>query len=106
MPSNITTEQHVELTVTPLTLLGNSASLSGIPAWSSSNINVVTLSVASNGLSASAIGVGVGSSIISVMANSNLNDTPIVQVSGSIDINVSLAQAATLNIQAGTPISN
>ena len=47
----ITTEQQVSLTLSALTAAGNPATgeLNGSPLWSSSNVGIVSLVVASNG---------------------------------------------------------
>ena len=105
MPNTLTTDQEVPLTVQPLTALGNPATLTGIPLWSSSNVNVISLTVASNGLSASAIATGAGTSTITVAGNAGTVAVP-VQVTGTLVLTVTQAPAASIVITAGTPVPN
>lgn len=99
----ITTNQEILLTLSPLSQLGNPATVIS-PLWSSSSINAVSLNIAANGLSCYAIGTNVGASTISVIANADITGGAPIQVSGSISINVISAPAATLSIITGSPI--
>jgi hypothetical protein len=99
-PISLTTDQELPLTLSPLSQLGNPATVIS-PLWSSSNISAVSLSIANNGLSCLAIGAGVGQSTISCIANADLTGGAPVQVSGSIVINVTSAQAASLSLVTG-----
>jgi hypothetical protein len=97
---SLTTEQQVPLTFSPLTQLGNAATVIG-PLWSTSNVGSVSLSIANNGLSCTAISVATGQSTISCIANADITGGAPIQVSGSIVINVVSAQAASLSIVTG-----
>lgn len=98
----LTTEQEVVLTVAPVTQLGNPASITGNPMWNSSNLSAITLVVAANGLSATAIAAASGSSTINVIANAGTVAAPL-PISGSFVLSVTSAPAAALNISSGIP---
>jgi hypothetical protein len=102
--TTLTTEQKINLTVTPETALGKPSTITGMPLWSSSNINSISLVIAPDGLSAYAIGGVAGTSTISVIANAGTDAVP-VQISSSIDITVTTAPASMLVITASEPVS-
>ena len=102
MQTSITNDQQVVLTVHPVTAGGKPAPVDGAPLWTSSNVNVATLVVAPDGLSATVTAVGVGTSTVTVAADSDLT-AGVHQISASIDVVVTQAQAASLNITVGTP---
>ena len=101
----ITTEQQVSLTLSALTAAGNPATgeLNGSPLWSSSNVGIVSLVVASNGLSAVASATGPGTATITVTANAGTTSSP-VSISTSTQIQVIAAPAASLVLTVGTPV--
>ena len=103
MATNITTDQQVTLTLVPLSALNKTATLADVPLWSSSNVGSVSLVVAADGMSALAVGGSVGSSTISVLGNAGTDAAP-VQITGSLNITVSAAPAAILEITTGTPV--
>ncbi len=99
---NLSTTQQATLTLIPEDILGNvtpAATITGTPLWNTSNVNVASLVVASNGLSALTFGTGAGTASISVIANAGTVAAP-VQISGSISIYVTQAPAAQLVISA------
>jgi len=104
---NLTTDQQVSLTVHPLSALGRTvpaSTLTGIPLWNSSDVNVASLTVAADGLSATVIGVAEGTASINVIANSGTVATP-VQIQGSVDISVNQAPAASLSLVSGSVVN-
>lgn len=101
--NTLTNEQKINLTVSPLTAGGKPATLTGIPLWSSSDINSITLVVSPDGLSVEAFAANIGSSTISVIGNAGTDVSPI-QLSASVLLQVVSAPAASLNIVVGSPI--
>ena len=104
---NITTDQKVNLTVSPLSALGRpvpTSTITGVPLWNSSDVNVASLVVAADGFSAFAFGTGAGTATVSVIANAGTAAAPI-QIGGSIELTVSQAPAASLAISASVVIS-
>lgn len=100
----INDEQKVPLTVVAKNNSGKVVAVDGPPAWSSSDVNIVSLVVAPDGLSAEAFSVGLGNATISVIADADL--TPAVrEISASIDISVVAAEATVLELTAGTPVA-
>jgi len=104
---NITTDQKVNLTVSPLSALGRAvptSTIAGVPLWNSSDVNIVSLVVAADGFSAFAIGTGGGTATVSVIANAGTTAAP-VEIGGSIQLTVSQAPAASLAISASVVVS-
>ncbi len=100
--TNLSNEQKVNITVSPLTASGKAAKVDGSPLWNSSDVNVLTLEVAPDGLSAFAIGVGAGTATVTVIADSDLG-SGVTQLSASTDFTVTSAPAASLKLTVGTP---
>jgi hypothetical protein len=99
------TNQLIPLTVKFTTLAGSPSSVEGAPTWASSDESILTLDVAADGMSATAIAVGVvGSATVTVTADSDLTDE-VKQISGSQDFSViePTELAAVVTIVPGTP---
>ena len=99
---NLTTTQKVNLTILPEDVLGHvvpNTTITGVPMWNSSNVNVSSLVVAADGFSAYAFGTGAGSATINVIANAGTNAAPI-QITGSVVVNVAQSGATQLAISA------
>ena len=103
MQTSLTNEQQVTLTVKPFSAKGKPAPVEGAPFWSSSNVNVATLVVAPDGLSAVVTAVGVGTSTVTVAADADLT-AGVNQISTSVDVVVTAAAAASLSLTVGTPV--
>jgi hypothetical protein len=104
---NITTDQKVDLTISPLSALGRvvpNATITGVPLWNSSDVNIASLVIAADGFSAYAMGTGSGTATISVIANAGTSNT-VVQINGSIQVTVAQAPAASLSMIASAPVS-
>ena len=104
---NLTTVQKVNLTLVPEDALSRvvpNTAITGVPLWNTSNVNVASLVVASDGFSAFALGTGAGTASISVIANAGTTANP-VQISGSIQIGVTQAPAAQLALSGSAIIS-
>jgi hypothetical protein len=99
---NLTTTEKVNLVIVPKDILGHvvpNSTITGVPLWNSSNVNVSSLVVAADGFSAYAFGTGAGSATINIIANAGTVATP-VQITGSIGVSVIQAPAAQLAISA------
>lgn len=95
--------QQVILSIQPVDKKGNPAQVDGVPVWASSNTEVVTITAADDGLSATAVAVGpLGSAKISVTADADTG-SGVTEIAGSIDIDVVASAATTVTITAGTP---
>lgn len=103
----LTTEQKVNLTITPESSLNKplpTSTLTGVPLWNVTDVSVISLVVAADGLSAFAVGAGVGTTTVNVIANAGTVASPI-QIQGSISLTVTGALAASLTVNATTPVS-
>lgn len=100
---NMTDSQQVSLTISPVDRKGNPAPVDGIPAWASSNTEVVTVAPAPDGMSAVASAVGpLGTATVSVTADADLG-AGVTEIAGSLDITITAGSASTVTITAGTP---
>src|SRR6185436_3167778 len=96
----LTDEQKVSLTIQPLTAAGNSAKVDGVPVWSVSDSNILSLTVSEDGLSAVVTTVGpLGDCKVSVSADADLGEG-IRNLTGTLDITVVAAEAASIGIVA------
>lgn len=100
----LNTTQKVDLVISATNSLGKTAPINGVPLWTSSNVNAVSLVIAADGLSAYAFGNGAGTATVSVIANAGTDAAP-VQISASVDLTVSVALATNLVITPSAVIS-
>jgi hypothetical protein len=100
----LNTEQKAKVTVRPLTAKGNPALVDGPPGWSITNPAILTLVVAPDGLSADVFGVSAGTGSVIVSADADLTDG-VSEIVGSLTVAVTPALAASLVLEAGTPVS-
>lgn len=99
----LNTEQKVNLTIKPLTVNGKPAKLDGVPTWESSDVGVITLVVAADGLSADAITTdGIGTSTVKVTADADLGEG-VENIAASLDVESVHARATNLGLVAGEP---
>ena len=99
----LTDAQKVNLTVTFQDAAGNAATVDGVPAWTSSDPTIITLTVAADGLSADAITTGtLGTSQVSVAADADMG-SGVTTITGVLDIEVQAAAAVTALVAAGAP---
>lgn len=99
----ITDSQQVDLAIKPVDKKGKPAQIDGVPAWVSSNPAVATVAPAEDGLSALVKAADeLGSTQISVTADADLGEG-VVNIAGTLDIEVVGGQAVSLSIVAGTP---
>ena len=95
----ITNEQEFDLSIAFQTAAGSPATVTGTPAWSASDPNIITLTVAADGLSAVVASGNVGTATIAVTATTASGAT----VSGTFDVAVVVAEAAVVVFTAGAP---
>jgi len=95
-------DQKVDLSIQPVDKKGKPALVDGVPAWASSDETVITLTVAADGLSASAAGVAPGAARVTVTADADLG-AGVTDITGVLEFNVTGGAAATITINAGTP---
>jgi len=99
----ITDKQKVTLTLIPKTKAGNLAKIDGIPVWGVDDVNIASLSISSDGLSAVASSSSPGNTIVFAFADANLNEG-IREVLVEIEINVVDSQNL-LTISSSSPIN-
>lgn len=100
---NMTDTQQVGLTIQPVDAKGNPAQVDGAPVWASSNTEVVSITAAPDGMSATAVAVGpLGTATISVKADADLG-AGVTTIAGTLDITITGGVATTVTITAGTP---
>jgi hypothetical protein len=100
----LTDEQKVQLSINPVTAAGNAARVDGVPVWSVSDSNVLSLEVAEDGLSAWVSTVGpLGESQVAVVADADLGEGRR-ELAATLDVTVVAAEAASLAISAGAPV--
>lgn len=99
----LTDEQKATATIRPKTAAGNPATIDGTPAWSVSNPDVLDLVVSEDGMTATITAKGpLGTSQVSVTADADLGDG-VRALTGTDDVEVVAAEAATIGIEFGTP---
>lgn len=105
MSQILTDIQKVKLTVQPISAAGNPAPVDGVPEWSVSAPNILTLTVSDDGMSAEAITTGVlGVCQVNVKADADLG-AGVVTIAGTLDVEVIASQAASVGLAAGVPES-
>jgi hypothetical protein len=100
----LTDEQKVALSIEPRTAAGNPARVDGVPVWSVSNAEVLSLQVSEDGLSAVVTTAGpLGDSQVVVTADADMDEGEVREITGILDVTVVAAEAASLAVNAGTP---
>lgn len=97
----LTNEQKVKVTVTPVTPSGQPATLDGVPTWEVA-AGDVTLEVASDGLSAYILSGLPGDSTVVVSADADLG-SGVVTISDAVEVHVVGALASSLGLSASAP---
>jgi len=95
-------DQQVALTIQPVDKKGKPALVDGVPVWAGSDDTVITVTAASDGMSAVVVGVAPGTARVVVTADADLG-SGVTDLTGTLDFNVTGGSAVTLNITAGTP---
>lgn len=104
MPATILTDtQKCAMTIRPRTAAGNPAQVDGTPVWTSSNEQVLTLSISEDGMSAIAMTTGqLGTAQIQVQADADLGQG-VRTITGVADFEVRAGEAVSLGIEVGEP---
>lgn len=102
MPLNIalTNEQKILVTLAPTTESGNAATLDGEPTWTVTEGDA-TVDVQPGGLSAYVVSGNPGASTVTVTADADLDAEETRELSDTIAVNVSAAEAAGLGLTMG-----
>lgn len=99
----LTNTQKVAVTIQPVDSLGNPALVEGVPVWSVSDPNLLTLDVAADGMSGFVVTVGpVGLAQVNVSADADLGEG-VTTITGLLDVEVIASEAVTFNITTGIP---
>jgi hypothetical protein len=93
----LTATQEFDLAIKPVDKKGNAAQVDGVPVWASTNVEIVTVTAAEDGLSCIAKANKIGDAQISVKADADLGEG-IRELVGVLDITVVAGEAATLTI--------
>lgn len=99
----LTATQQIELAIKPLDRKGNPAQVDGIPQWSSSNTEAITLQPHEDGLSCIAIANKLGDAQVSVKADADLGEG-VEFITGALDITVVAGKASMLTILTVPPV--
>jgi hypothetical protein len=94
--------QEVDLAIQPKDKKGNPAQIDGVPVWSSSNVDVVALTPAADGLSCVAKAGLIGTAQVSVTADADLG-AGVKPITGLLDVNVAAGEAYSMGVITGTP---
>lgn len=99
----LTATQQVNLSVSFVDKAGNAAKVDGLPVWTSSDSNILTVTPSEGGLSAMVATVGpVGTAQVSVQADADLGEG-VTALIGTLDVEVVAAQAVVAVLAAATP---
>ena len=99
----LTVDQKVVLTIRPVDRGGNPAPLDGVPVWSTTDTDLLTLTPAADGLSCAVITTGkLGAGQVNVVGDARIGDE-VKNISGALDVNVQAGEAVNLTIEAGAP---
>ncbi len=102
MTLQLTDSQKALLTVAFTTAKGKPANIDGAPTWSISDETIATVVPASDGLTAEVTALQMGSASVSVTADADLG-AGVKTIAGFLDLVVVSAEAAVVEITAGTP---
>lgn len=97
--------QKISLSINPVTAAGNPAPVDGVPAWSSSDPAILTVTASADGLSAVAETTGaLGNAQVQVTADADVG-SGTTEISAVLDVSVIASAAVSLGIVAGVPES-
>lgn len=98
----LTDSQKCSLSIKPVDAKGKPAPVDGVPEWSSSDANVISVSPSADGLSAVIVAGDPGSAQVSVSADAELG-SGVTTLTGALDVQVTGGQAVAMSISAGAP---
>ena len=100
----MTETQQAPLTLNITDAKGRPAKVDGVPSWSSSNIDVATVTdISTDGLSATVKGVAPGLCQVTVTADADLG-AGVKNITGFLDVNITGGEAITVELVPGTPV--
>jgi len=104
MPLKLTDEQKVLLSVAPKTAAGNPAKVDGEPVWGVSDETILEVVATDDPFTVEIVTKGpLGSAQVSVSVDADLGEG-VRELTGTLDIDVVAAEAATVGISAGIPV--
>ena len=105
MALTLTDIQKVDLAVQPVDAAGNAALVDGACTWESSDVTVLTVEPAADGLSAVALTTGkLGTAQIKCTADADLTEG-VLPILGVLDVEVVASAAVSVAITAGAPVN-
>lgn len=97
-------DHKVPASIQPVDAKGNPAAVEGAPVWSSSADTIVTVTAASDGMSAEIVPVGpLGTAQINVSADADLG-SGVKAIVGVLDVQTAAGEAVSLQILTGAPV--
>ena len=103
MAFSLTDSQQTTLSVKFVDKKGNPANVDGVPEWSTDNTDVLALTPAADGLSCVAASVGpLGVAKVTLKADADLG-AGTEPIFGTLEIDVTAGNAATVTIDAAAP---
>lgn len=99
----ITDSQQFSASITVTDKKGNPATVDGVPVWASSDVSILTVEAAADGMSAVSKAVGpLGTAQVSVTVDADMGSgiTPVI---GTQDVEVVAGSAVAVGITAGAP---
>lgn len=101
----LTVTEKVPVQIIPRDAKGNVASVDGVPQWSSSDPNVITVVPAADGMSCDVVATGAtGTALVTVTGDADLG-AGVIPIVGTLDVVVAGGQAVVIEIVAGTPVA-
>lgn len=99
----LTDVQKVALSVNPKSAAGNPAPVDGVPSWTSSNPEVLTVTPSADGLSAEAVTTGkLGTAQVQCVADADIGEG-VTELTAVLEVEVKASAAVQLAIEAGEP---
>lgn len=97
----INTVQKATVSIQPVDKKGHPASVEGIPVWTVSNEGPLSLFPADDGMKCDIVGLSVGTCQVNVTADADLGPG-VKAITGTLDVQVSAAEAVGFAINVGT----
>jgi hypothetical protein len=100
----ITDSQKFTASIQPVDARGNPALVDGVPVWTASNPEVLSVSISPDGMSADVAAVGpLGSGQVSVEADADLGEG-VRAITGVLDVEVKAGEAVKLVVNTAPPV--
>lgn len=98
----LTDSQKAVLSISPVDKKEFPAAVDGVPVWTVADSTVASLTPSEDGLSASIVAEAPGTTQINVTADADLGEG-VVELIGTLDVQVTAGQAVSLNISSSAP---